>query len=404
MSRSRSITHSTIHPSNRWMAFAIIGALVLALGTLTACNGATETSTVPPEDVPVVESGSERIIEVEAAIEPFRWHELRTEIAGTVAEVLVNEGDNVTAGDALLRLESEELERAVARAELDLQQAQLTLEKLQQPPDEEEVMRAEHAVDQAAAALQAARLNLTAVSNDPIHHETLEDAQNVYEDKLHKYEARLKLYQSGQEPDYWFVDQAKQDLDEAELYLNRIKQQAAVQLQNAHNEVLKAEQAYQEAQEALAKLQKGPDAHEIEAAKLDIQAAELALEEARDNLEKAVLSAPFDGTVTRLDVDAGDPVSAGQVVLVLATLDRLQARTVDLTELDVARVTVGQPAVLAVDALPDVEISGVVERIGLQAEDYRGDVTYPVIIKLTDPPDTLRWGMTAVVKIQAKAE
>lgn len=400
MSTSRSIMHST----NSWIVFTIVGVLMLALGTLTACSGATETSTVPPEDVPVVESGSERIIEVEAVIEPFRWHELRAEIDGTVAEVLVNEGDKVTAGDVLLRLESEALGRAVARAELDLQQAQLTLEKLQQPPDEDEILRAEHAVEQAAAALQAARLNLTAVSNDSIHHEALEDAQEAYEDKLHRYETRLKLYQSGQEPDYWFVDQAKQELDEAELYLNRVKQQGAVQLQNARNEVLQAEQAYQEAQDALAKLQEGPDAHEVEAAKLDIQAAELALEEARSNLEKATLSAPFDGIVTRLDVEVGDPVSTGQVVLVLATLDHLQARTVDLTELDVARVTVGQPVVLKVDALPDVELSGVVERIGLQAEDYRGDVTYPVIITLKDPPEGLRWGMTAMVEIRAEAE
>jgi HlyD family secretion protein len=88
------------------------------------------------------------------------------------------------------------------------------------------------------------------------------------------------------------------------------------------------------------------------------------------------------------------------VVLVLATLDQLQARTVDLTELDVARVVEGQVAVVTVDALPDVELRGRVARIELQSEDYRGDVTYPVYVELEEGVAELRWGMTAMVEIE----
>ena len=54
-----------------------------------------------------------------------------------------------------------------------------------------------------------------------------------------------------------------------------------------------------------------------------------------------------------------------------------QARTTDLTELDVTRV-------------------------GLQSVDYRGDVTYPVIIVLDESVPELRWGMTAVAEIETK--
>jgi HlyD family secretion protein len=87
---------------------------------------------------------------------------------------------------------------------------------------------------------------------------------------------------------------------------------------------------------------------------------------------------------------------------VLATLDQLQARTVDLTELDVARVTEGQSAVVTVDALPDVELRGHVIRIGLQSVDYRGDVTYPIYVELDDDTSELRWGMTAMVEIDTQ--
>jgi HlyD family secretion protein len=141
---------------------------------------------------------------------------------------------------------------------------------------------------------------------------------------------------------------------------------------------------------------------DIETAEMDIQAAQLSLEEARSNLEDATLRAPFAGTVTKLDIDVGEPVSAGEVVLVLATLDRLRVRTVDLTELDVARIVEGQPAVVTADALPDQQFAGIVREIALQASDYRGDVVYAVTVELADPGDApLRWGMTALVEIQA---
>ena len=53
------------------------------------------------------------------------------------------------------------------------------------------------------------------------------------------------------------------------------------------------------------------------------------------------------------------------------------------------------------EALPDLQLSGKVVCIELQAEDYRGDVVYPVIIELDDIPAELRWGMTALVEIEA---
>ena len=89
-----------------------------------------------------------------------------------------------------------------------------------------------------------------------------------------------------------------------------------------------------------------------------------------------------------------------EVLVVLATLDRLLARTADLTELDVARVAEGQAAAVTVDALPDLQLSGYVARIDLQSVDYRGDVTYPVFIELDENAPGLLWGMTAVVEIE----
>jgi HlyD family secretion protein len=225
----------------------------------------------------------------------------------------------------------------------------------------------------------------------------------------HRYEVRVEWYESGQEPDYWHVDQAQERMDDAKLDLDRIRQQGNAQLQDVRNAVQQAQQSHQEAEDTLAELLEEADPldvraaqEDIEAAQLEVRAAEIRLEEARSNLENAELAAPFAGVVVAVNVDPGDAASPGEVAFVLATLDQLLARTVDLTELDVARVTEGMPVVVSVDALPDVEFAGQVIRIGLQAVDYRGDVTYPVYVELDDAAPELRWGMTAMVEIETE--
>jgi len=374
--------------------------MLATVGLLAGCGGAAATETVAADEVPVVSQEGDGKVVAEAVIEPARWSELRFDAAGTVTEVLVQEGDVVAEGEVLARLETTDLERAVAQAELNLRQAQLSLEQLQEPADEADVRQAEHAVDQAAAALEVAQLDLTAVLNSTLLNESLEDAQDAFEDARYRYEVRLAQYERG-EIDYWFVEQAEERFDDAQLALARIQQQVNVQLESARNEVNRAQQVHQEAQDNLERLLEGADPQDVEAAHLDIEAAQLALEEARGNLEDATLRTPLAGTVTKVNVDAGETAAPGEVILVLATLDQLQARTVDLTELDVARIAEGQPAVVTVDALLDVQLSGHVVRIDLQAVDYRGDVTYPVYVELDEATPELRWGMTAVVEIEA---
>ena len=389
---------------------------LVTVGLLAGCGGADVTETVAPEDVPVVASGADNKVVAEAVIEPDRWSELRFDVGGDVVEVLVQEGDEVAEGDLLAHLETTDLERAVAQAELDLKQAQvgldqaqLRLEQLEEPADEADVRQAEHAVEQAAASLLAAQLDRTVVVNSTLTNETLEDAQELYVEMQHRYDVRVDMYESGEEPDYWYVDQAQEGMDDAKLNLDRIRQQGSAQLQDVRNAVEQAQQSQQEAQDVLDQLLKDADPldvaaaqKEIDAAQLDVEAAELRLEKARSDLEDARLIAPFAGVVAAVNVDPGDAVPSSGVMFVLATLDQLQARTVDLTELDVARVTEGQPVVVTVDALPDVEFQGRVIRIGLQSADYRGDVTYPVYVELDDAAPELRWGMTAMVEIETQ--
>ena len=132
--------------------------------------------------------------------------------------------------------------------------------------------------------------------------------------------------------------------------------------------------------------------------------AQAALDQATRTLADRELHAPIAGAATDVNLKVGDQIAPGVPVITLADLSRFFVRTDDLTELDVARVAVGQPAVVTVDALPGREFSGTVREIGLQAGDHLGDVVYDVLIELagSDGLDGLRWGMTAVANIGTK--
>jgi multidrug resistance efflux pump len=161
-----------------------------------------------------------------------------------------------------------------------------------------------------------------------------------------------------------------------------------------------AQRDVKEAQLALT--QAGATTEQIKRAEASVQQAEAAVTSARAVVEQLSLKAPFSGTIVQIDVEPGELASSSVPIIVLATLEQLQARTTDLTQMQVVRVSSGQGVQITLDALEDTVIEGTVERIELQAVDNRGDVTYPVLISLQNPPDALRWGMESLVEIDVQ--
>jgi len=377
----------------------LMGLLVLATVVLLAgCGGAQATGAVPTGEVPVVSDTSDGKVVAEAVIEPARSSELRFDAAGHVIEVLVQEGDAVAAGSVLARLEQADLERAVAQGELALQQAQLRLEQLQEPPREADVEAARAALSDAQAAYQQARQNQTLTEHSVSVGDEVRAARYARDETYRVYQNLVNKLSAD---DSRLAAAHDAYLNALGAY-NRAVENADLQLANAKNELTRAYHAIQEAQNGLDVLLEGVDEQEVEAARLEVKTAQLSLDAARSNLEQAVLVAPFAGVVTAVNVEPGDAAAPGEVAFVLATLEQLQARTTDLTELDVARVAEGQAVVVTVDALPDLKLPGRVVRIGLQSVDYRGDVTYPVYVALDEAAPELRWGMTALVEIEAR--
>jgi multidrug efflux pump subunit AcrA (membrane-fusion protein) len=126
-----------------------------------------------------------------------------------------------------------------------------------------------------------------------------------------------------------------------------------------------------------------------------------SLATARAEFMQTTLVAPFAATVISVEVQPGEYVNPGQVVIWLAKLDELQIETTDLSELNVAAVEIGQPATVYVEAL-NQEFEGEVTAIAPISGTIGGDVVFKVTIQLDEQPDALLWGMSADVEINVE--
>jgi HlyD family secretion protein len=381
----------------------LIGVLALAaVGLLAGCGGAGGMAE-PTAEAEVVAQDVEGKVIAEAVVEPVRWSDLRFTTSGTVADVFVDPGDRVAAGDLLVELDRTDLALAVQEAEAAVAAAQAQLAQVKAPPRPEEIAAAEHQLADAAAALSRAaaqRDQLAAGATDAeIAAAQAELAQAQAElravEETHRKAYKSKDEDTRKQADYQ-LHAAREAVAAAQAKLEAAQGGAGAQLRDAHAGVSAASAQRDVTQAELDLLNAGVTPEEVAVSEAAVRQAEVTVATAEDALGRTEIRAPFAGVVTKVNVEAGETAAPGDVVVVLAGLDRLQARTIDLTELDVAQVAEGQPVVVTVDALPGVELA----RIGLRSEDYRGDVVYPVIVELDEAAPGLRWGMTAVVEIE----
>lgn len=141
--------------------------------------------------------------------------------------------------------------------------------------------------------------------------------------------------------------------------------------------------------------------------------AEAALKEALENLNKTLVTAPMDGTVSKLNVELGERVlgsgfSPGTDMLTVADLTMMEAR-VEVDENDVVLVSVGDTAKIKVDAFGEKELKGIVTQIGnsaitsgLGTQDEV--VNFEVRILLNDPDAKTRPGMSCDADIQTETK
>lgn len=146
-----------------------------------------------------------------------------------------------------------------------------------------------------------------------------------------------------------------------------------------------------------------------ESAKFQIQRQEMQLKEANDQLAKASLYSPIDGTVVSLASELGDRVVgtgqfAGTEIMRVADLGNMEVN-VDVSEADIVNIEIGDTAKIEVDAIADEELRGTVTEIAnsavtTNARSQEQLTTFSVIVKLDTPASRLRPGMSATADIE----
>jgi multidrug efflux pump subunit AcrA (membrane-fusion protein) len=373
--------------------------LIMLVGvcvSLAACGGAPTTATTTPTIAPVKDSAA---INAEGKLQPLQSVDLSFATGGEVAEVLVKEGDAVKAGDVIARLKSDAQQAAVARAEAGVAAAKAGEAKyLEQLP--QQIAAAEADIRSAEAQLAAS----SAKQNDPAAIAAAEAAvlqarisQQATEDAYKRVLDR-KLYGPTEEQARLTVETAKRTTEAAELRLQQLRSGSATQATAAG--ITAAQARLDAARARLDQLQAEAQGRPNPTYAAAIRQAEAALQSARNAVADTELRAPFAGAIAQLEVKAGETAEPDTPVAVLADFSSWLVETSDLTEIKVPNVKEGQSVVVTLDALPELELKGAVDAIGVMYQTSSGDIVYPVKIKLIDTDPRLRWGMTAVVEFE----
>jgi multidrug resistance efflux pump len=345
----------------------------------------------------------------------------------------------------LARLENERQVIAIAQAEAQVRSVQARIDELKAGSRPEEIAAAQAAVDIANASLakllegsrqediRAAEAGVAAAQ--AAYQEVLDGAEDEQliqaEADLANAEAALRQAQAAYDEVKWRNDvgalpqaaqletatnnyeaaRARYDLliegaNESEIASARAQvEQAQATLDKANapateSDIAAAEAEVRRAESQLALLQAGSRPETIAAAQADLTAAQTTLMQSQLELSDTELRAPFAGTIASLDLETGEQVAATVPVVRLADLTSWRIETDDLTEINVVYVKVGDQVSISIDALPDLELTGTVERIRPLGENKQGDITYTATIVPEGGDERLRWNMTASVIIE----
>jgi HlyD family secretion protein len=434
------------NPMKKLIIGIVVAAMVVTVGYLVVGRGMQVRASNTREDAPAqapVQADS-RVV-ADAKVVPARSAGLSLPTGGIVAEVLATEGQEVAAGQVLVKLESgrqaaavaqagAQLERAraglaelkagardeerrsalssldaaqarldrvksgpqpaeVAAAKATLAEAQAALRKTQEGTDEQQIIAAQAEALNAAAAVRQAQAAYDRVNdvNIGLRPEALqlEQATNQY----NAAQARLAQLKKGASP---------ADIAAARARVQRAQAQLDLLTETNPADVAASEAEVRRAQAQLDLLAAGARPEAIAAAEAEVAAAQATVEQAKVALAETELKAPFAGTVAALNARVGEQVGPGSPVVQLADLATLQIETDNLTELNVVRVREDAAATVTFDAIPGLTAAGKVVRIKPLGENKQGDMTYTVVVQPDQLDARLRWNMTASVAIEPK--
>jgi HlyD family secretion protein len=290
-----------------------------------------------------------------------------SQVSGNILALFADFNTKVSKGQLIARIDPAPFQTRVnqARATLDAARAS--------------VANSEAVVEQARANIQAATSSLAAAVANVTKAEALVDDARV------KVERRVVMLAQNAT--------AKEDLETAQTTLT-----SAI----ADHDALVAQKQAAEDNVKVAKAQLNVANSLVAANQAQVKQYTAALESAQIDLDHTSITAPVDGVVVSRNVDVGQTVaaslSAPTLFLIAQDLTKMQVDT-NVSEADVGRVRVDQPATFTVDAYPGRTFTGTVTQIREAPINVQNVITYDAVIGVSNPDLQLFPGMTANVKV-----
>jgi multidrug efflux pump subunit AcrA (membrane-fusion protein) len=391
------------------MKKTLLSILILTAILLSACGNA---ATPVPRAVPAADENSSTGITAEGTLLPGQSAELAFAQGGVLKEILVQPGERVEQDDVIARLiglESVQAEFAAAKLEQTL------------------ALQALDAIHRNA--LQTSSQTEQALLNAQEAYESQANGWNLgNEDEASNLELRIEDYVLAEE-DY---RSARQKLDDV-LHLDKDDSKRMNRQDDFDAEKENIAQAYADLKIAIAENEKSLDekiitllgaistletARELQSrldtANLDpeilavaesrLEAATARVAAAEAAVELYELRAPFNGILLRMDLAAGETVFPSTPIAFVADTSQWIIETKDLAEVDIAKISIGNPVTVKMDAFVNEEFTGKVTKIDPVGRLYLGDMTYRITVALDEPDPRFLWNMTAVITVNTDGD
>jgi HlyD family secretion protein len=356
-----------IRQPNPWLLGLAAAGLI---GTGAVTYGVIQRRTAPVDiatmTVPVESRSLQVRITASGTVQPIQTVNLSPKNPGILAELFVQQGDRVTKGQLIARMENNETEAQLIQARARVARAEAKLEAARTGNRAEEIAQAEARVRQAEARVNEAQARLALAEQRVERNRSLADEGAISRDQLDEI------------------------LSEAETSRATVQQLQAT---------------LQEAQRNLEYWQSGSRPEDIAAAEADLAEARGNLRAVEVQQQDTYLYAPFSGIVTQKFADEGafvtpttsaSEVTSATSTAIVAISEGLEILA-EVPEVDIQQLRVGQPVEIKADSFPDQTFRGKVRLIAPEAVVKQNVTSFQVRVALETGLDKLRSGMNTDV-------
>jgi len=354
-----------VNPSTR--SRLLRGAAVLLVVAGLGIGGPLVSRILNSRGVPTIQvTGNMEALQVDVS----------AKIAGRILSLRVREGDRVTEGQLLARLDDAELRAEVERAEAALKTAEAQLRDLLAGSRREEIEQAREAVRSAEATRAWTERDFKRAQElfqkELIAAQEVDKARQAYEVAVaqeRSTRANLQMVEAGPRRDQ--IDAARAQLKAARDHLDL--------------------------------LLAGPRPYQVEAARGQVTQARAARDAAQSRLRESTIVSPINGVVLRKNLEAGEMANAGGSILTLVDPTDIWLRAY-VPETDIGRIKVGMAAQITIDAYRDRVFTGKITEIASEAEftpknvqtrNERVNLVFRIKIAVDNPEGLLKPGMPA---------